>query len=185
MRVIKGKKSAPGTGIDCPAAHWRGPHWSRSLHCSLWRDTMLRTGKYALKEAAQTDRHLWPVRGATPNHSVLEGSTPWKGSTLQLFLRTAVHWKQIIWTDNSQTAASSHGRDPTLEQGNSAGRKEQWRVWWTDFEPDIPYHPCTIHGSRGTRVRNEGADVESVKKWKIGKMFLFLMMPLKVAVNLP
>lgn len=66
-----------------------------------------------------------------------KGDPHWNSS-----LRTAVHWKQIIW---AAPAVSFHERNPTLQKGNSAERKEQWQVQQTDWEPSIPYHPCTIH----------------------------------------
>lgn len=111
--------------------------------------------------------------------------TPWRRPTLEKLLRTSVLWKQVIWARHKEDV-SSRGRDPILEQENSARRKEQWQLWWIDFEHAIPYHLCTIHSRGSRRVRNEGVKVESVKKWKMGKgVFMFLTMILKAAVNLP
>lgn len=127
------------------------PHWSRSLHLTHWgmlcweqEDTPQRKLHFCgdSKQAQMPGRHLQPLRGPTPNQSVSEGLYPMKVTHTGTVLRTAVHWKQIIWAVYKQLYHPMEGTLHWSEQGNSAGRKEQWQVWWTDLEPPIPYHPA-------------------------------------------
>lgn len=97
------------------------------------RDAMLRASRYAQEAALlwrfQAGTDAWQTPAAcegthTKSKSVSEGLYSMKGTHAGTVLKNC----RPLETDHLsslQTAVSSHGRDPTLEQGNSAGRKEQ------------------------------------------------------------
>lgn len=155
-KSAKGGKMAPGTGMEIALQPVDRTTLEQITTLNPLRDAMLRAGRYTTKEAAllwrfQAGTDAWQTPAAsegTNTKSVCFWRTvPYEGTPMKVthtgtVLRTAVHWKQIIWAVYKQLYHPMEGTLHWSEQGNSAGRKEQWQVWWTDLEPAIPYHPA-------------------------------------------